>query len=393
MWRLDSTVIALALFLIAIYSVNGLYYSPSGDCVPAKYIPWAVLHDHTVYLDSVADHVYGNHSEAYFVVRTENGHLKSYYPVLTPLLATPFYVPGYVLLGADGDPLDDPRFEWATALGMRGASIFFAVGAVVLFFLAARRVTDETWAFLLSLGLGLGTSMWTTASMALWQHGPAALFVSAILYAIVRDAREGWRHAPLAIIVASGLLFVNRPSDAPLVLPGLGYLAVRGHYSRFQLALGAAAVLLLLGGAVWLTGSPLAGYVDKASAFCSARFLEKVVYQFLDAQHGLLVYTPAVLLALPGIAMGLASARWRAFTAAALVGLAAFMVLIVCFSYTPGACYGPRYYTEAMPLVFFFICLGERWFRGPLGRIILILLFTISAGAQFYGAFEGLNRV
>ena len=91
----------LAAFLI--YNLNGRVIS-SGDCLPARFLPFAVLEHGTLSLDSVVDATRQGYapSATYWIVRSRDGHLASMYPVVAPLLVTPLYVPAWIGLRLEG---------------------------------------------------------------------------------------------------------------------------------------------------------------------------------------------------------------------------------------------------------------------------------------------------
>ncbi|HEY6045841.1 MAG TPA: hypothetical protein VIU65_04515, partial [Pyrinomonadaceae bacterium] len=115
------TPILLGLLCFLVYNAN-LRQIGAGDTVPARYLPLILWHDGTLELDANARLVAHGHSmipdrsrpagaegkvtyfepSAYWMIRTRQHQLASLYPVVTPLLVAPLYVPAVIWLNAHG---------------------------------------------------------------------------------------------------------------------------------------------------------------------------------------------------------------------------------------------------------------------------------------------------
>ena len=112
MWRGDESVpvleaTLLATALLAVYLSNGKTLG-SGDTLPARYLPLALLQDGTFHLDAFPI-LYDERAREgridglpYYLVRAK-GHYVSWYPVGAPLLAVPPTSPPWL-----PPPTDDP---------------------------------------------------------------------------------------------------------------------------------------------------------------------------------------------------------------------------------------------------------------------------------------------
>jgi hypothetical protein len=383
----------LFLVLMLCYSLNGLAgIQISGDVAPSMVMPWAILEYHTLYLDDFKDY-FLEHFKSYYFTINNNGHLSSFYPIITPLIALPFYIPGYIFLTLNGGfSIASPYFDSVTLFSMRFASTTITALAVVIFFNAIRKLTNnDFWAYALSLALGITTELWSISSAILWQHGVSVLLISIMIYLIVSNQKKQIKHVFIYVIFCSLILFLNRPNDAPLALPML-YCAFKNTEITFKNAwyiVGCCGIVFGLILVWWIySGLPLAGYTNVAQWFGTQGFLEKLFYQFFNLEHGLLLYTPIVILSLIGIYQALKKPELINFTLLTITSLIIFTVAIVCLAAYPGTCFGPRYYTETMPILFLFIgmidkkLLGSKWFM--LG---FILLFVVSLVIQLYGVF------
>ena len=99
----------IGLLALLVYNVN-LRSISAGDTYPARYLPFAVLHDHSVLLDSVSDSVaqgrmipriprgtpfsHNGSPVAFWILQLPGGHTVSLYPLVTPLLVARAVPPG-----------------------------------------------------------------------------------------------------------------------------------------------------------------------------------------------------------------------------------------------------------------------------------------------------------
>src|SRR4029077_16982597 len=70
------------------------------------------------------------------------------------------------------------------------ASIIGAMTAVVFFWVVYSQFISPWTALFGTAILALGTSMWSTATRALWQHGPLVLMFSVVMLLMVRAPRR-----------------------------------------------------------------------------------------------------------------------------------------------------------------------------------------------------------
>src|SRR4051794_29983505 len=177
----------LGLVCFLVYNVN-LRQIGAGDTVPARYQPLILWHDGTLDLDADARLVAHGHSmlpdwsrpagadgkviyfepSAYWMVRTRQHQLASLYPMVTPLLVSPLYIPAVIWLNAYG--WEPPQIDRVAELMEKISASILASVASVLMFLVLRRDCIR-WSLLLAMAFAFGTNTWMISSQALWQHG------------------------------------------------------------------------------------------------------------------------------------------------------------------------------------------------------------------------------
>src|SRR5208337_2830460 len=101
----------LLLALLLIYNINFRTIG-SGDTTPASLLPFNILEYHSLTLDHFYSYYVSIGLTPYYIVN-EKGVYVSMYPIVTPLLITPFYLIPYELLKLTGYPINlvDPVFS------------------------------------------------------------------------------------------------------------------------------------------------------------------------------------------------------------------------------------------------------------------------------------------
>lgn len=197
---------------------------------------------------------------------------------------------------------------------------------------------------------GLGTTMWSTASDALWQHGPASMWLALGIYLAARS-RLWWAG------MAFGAAVMTRPPTA-LVAAAIGLtIAIAQRKILPVVKVGAGSVAGLAGllwynwwvwGELSITGGYGSGFVDQVASTDSLSYLENVVGALVDPTYGLLLYSPFLLVLIPGIRAG-----WQRLPdwarGAAIGGAVYLLVQLKANRFSGGAGFlGYRYPLEAL---------------------------------------------
>jgi hypothetical protein len=382
--------LALAALAFVIYNLNFRVVQDGGDTVPARLLPFALLRHGRTEID--ADGAVSAlaavvppgkpYTVAYWLWRSPNGHLYSAFPIVTPVLIAPLYLPAVAFLDWRG--WDSWRLR-NTALRMEklSASLLCAVSAGLLYRLARRRI-DRRRAALATVAYAFGTTTWAISSQSLWQHGMGELLAVGALLAATAPPTS---LRLVAAGIAAGLLSCNRPPDVILAAAVLVYLV--GRHGRQALwavgaAVAAAAPFLLYNVEVYglLAGGYGAIGLAGAHSFYSHRMLPGIAGLLFSPAKGLLVFSPFLLFlagrvapatpAPPSISLaGAAAGGWHRGLGAGALGRAAGggsssdplldacvaaavvaqLLLYASTDWRAGACYGPRYLTDAVPFL------------------------------------------
>ncbi|HVR06960.1 MAG TPA: hypothetical protein VMW75_02835 [Thermoanaerobaculia bacterium] len=286
------TAILLALAALLVYNLNGRVIA-SSDTRATRFVPFALLRGGTLLLDPVLD-VVQTSRRAYWVQPARGGGHASLFPVVTPLLVTPLYVPAAVLLARQGWPA--PALNAAGAFMEKLAASCIAATAAGLMLVLLRRRLPPARALGLAAAFALGTETWMIGSQALWQHGAEELLLIVALLAFTGPLRA----AHLAIGgAACGLAIAGRPIDALLVAPfALLAPAWAGRRAAWFFLAAAAPLALTLAYNLGAFGLPGGGYqlfVEAGRRYFEQPMARGLVEMLFSPDKGLFVYTPFLL--------------------------------------------------------------------------------------------------
>ncbi|MBW8876918.1 MAG: glycosyltransferase family 39 protein [Acidobacteria bacterium] len=385
---------AFAVFLVclACYLANGrtVPFARGGDTIPTRLLPFSMIAFGTLTLDPFRQDFAAAGGYRWYV-QERRGHLVSFYPIGPALLALPVYVPAYLGLAVTGRGGHAALFGASEELEKLAACGLAAL-AVSLSYLTARRRLPAAAAAWAALGLGLGTSLWATASQMLWQHGPVALSLAAGIFFLTASG-ETRRSAALAGF-ALALAALSRPTAGVFWLAGLAsLLAGSGPWSlrwRRAAAFVAAGAPILAAAAAYnlfYYGSLLGGYSLALGRFQPAGFAGRAAGLLVSPNRGLLIFTPVAAVGIAGIARALR--RPRRDPLLSVLGLAALIYFLAIASYkdwTGGWSFGPRYLTDLLPILFLG-AIGELPRLSRASRAVLAVALAWSVLVQMNGAF------
>ncbi len=421
----------LLVGLLVAYNIN-LRQVSSHDTYASRFVPISILRDGDVILDDFVPEEMKQHagenvlSDNFIYVR---GHFYDSHPPIGPLLAMPVYaLPVWI-----GIP-QGPELV-ANMFSKLAASIMVALSAVLLYrasrqllgaTLASQPSVDRTLhvdrvALLAATTYGLATSVWSTASLAMWTHTPAVLAFAVALWALTAG-RTGVAGAAVAAACFA------RPATAPAVAMLGMYLVHRTLRDEWRSALAASSRVDLVrfsaGAALagfagilynyWLFGNIVGGAPHRTEIWLQefgtrSMFAGSLPIGFagltVSPSRGILIYSPVVLVAVYGAILAWKSPRpgqnrrpFGSDDAILLARYVSFAALAILLTYSKfiawwgGHGYGPRYLTDAMPFVGLLFPLGlspllEVTSRARVKKAAAIAVIGYSIFIQAIGAF------
>jgi hypothetical protein len=356
----DGLVIAALIMLIfVIHAVSPV--TTSTDSAWTFHVAASILKEGNVDLDEYRGLM---DLDRDYRLRNINGHIYYYYPAATPLLVTPAVVLANAIFGLTR-PTDFYTYLATHAPDDRTARLekLIASGIVALaaglMYLIARRTLGIWKSIGLAFIFAFATSMWSTASRALWQHGPSALLVLLALYLALAGSARSWR-----LFVAGSVLafaYLVRPTNS-LSFAFLGLYYLLNAPRRFWAFAAGAAVVL-----VPYFSDNLLNYANLFPPYSFQLFErlgtpaaigEALVGTLLSPNRGLFIFTPVFLFAPYGAARAIAAGGFRRQNLALYLAaiLLSHWVITSMFEDWGGAwSIGPRYFVEVIPLVTYFL--------------------------------------
>ena len=361
----------LGLGLAAIYAANGRFMG-SYDTEPTSLMLLTLARGEGVYLDRYRPLMRDTNRVLPVFARAWRGHILSRYPTAPAILIQPLVIPQIAFLDRSRPGWDrDPRMAGLICrqIARRSMSVLIALTAVILHGLLISLGLKHV-ALPATLAAALGSNLWTIGSQAMWQHGPAAFCLIAAIALLHPIPVPRWRLVLAGL--ATAFLFSCRLIDglfAIVVVLWLARTQPKGLFWFLPAPLLGAIFLLYynLGYFGELTGGQaeleqIHRGIHHLSGPWSGELVAGALGTLVSPSRGLFIYTPWVALALattPLVASRIAGHRLIAWLLFALVPY--FLLLSKYAVWWGGHCFGPRYWTDVIPLFAILLAFGLDW--------------------------------
>jgi hypothetical protein len=387
----------LILFIVVYIVYNTVSrMTMSGDTNPAAFLPLSLILHQTVNFDSFVGAGLGpNVAYAFPLV---NGHYVSLFPIVTPVLITPVYFVSYMVYTVFQVPFDSMSIM---ILAKTCATIIAALSCVFVY-LAGKELFSQKIALVTALIYAFATSTWSVSSQALWQHGTVELLLILMIYLVIRNERERSRNYIIFLGLLSGLFLFNRPPDAVLLLPVIGYIVWYERQNLPVYAISAAITgLPFLVYNLLIFGNVFGGYKQNLDFFLFSFASIGNFFGLLVAPNvGLLVFSPVLVLSVYGY-LKLNSLPDERVRQVLFVFGPAIVLEILVYSFfglwetSVAYSYGQRFLTGLVPVLAIFIGIAlqefskiePETFKKHIARSCLILLIILSVIIQATGVF------
>ena len=417
------------IVLLVVYNAN-LRQVSSYDTYASRFVPLSILRDGDLVLDEfVPDRVKRQAGPDFFsnYFALAKGHFFDSHPPIGPILALPVYAfPAWTGIPGNAELAANLYSKLAASIMAALSALFvFAASTRVLRALGVHADISNRTALLAAIAYGLGTPVWSTASLAMWTHTPAVLGYAAAIWALLAGR-------PAAAGIAAAAAVIARPATAPaaalLALFLVHRIALRFREDggdrnasirdavRFA---GAAALVGVAGAAynLWLFGNVVGGaptrtqyWVDElgTAGMFSGSLLAGFAGLTISPSRGIFIFSPVMIVAIVG-----AVRVWRSrlndggaqrrdtLLLARYASVAAIAILLTYAKFIVwwgGHGYGPRYLTDAMPFAGLLLAFGflprKTLFDGAADSVArrqapraAIALLACSIAVQAIGAF------
>ncbi len=324
------------------------------------------------------------------------------YPIAPALVALPFVAPQVAAFDLFRPGWDRDRrtaVEQSVLMVKRSMAVIVALAGIILYRL------------LWSLGLGqaalpallaacLGSDLWAVGSQAPWQHGPAALaLVSAI--ALLQARPVGRLRLALAGAFTA-LLVACRLMDVVFAAAIVAWLAwTDWRQLRWFLPVPVVTAIALLSYNLWFFDTVIGGQArleqfhstrHGVSGTWSTPLFDGLLGTLLSPNRGLLVFCPWIAVALATLAVPAVRRKLagQSLICVLLASLILYAVMLSKYSvWWGGHCFGPRYWTDAIPVFAIAFAYGLDWARMR-SRVLAAIAATaviLSIAIQIIGVF------
>ena len=373
---LAIVVVSLCIFL------SNRRALPEIDCAAAPYMAWSLVR-------------HGNYELQFYPylepfigqpirVRAD-GAWVSMRPPGSALAALPFIAPVALVRS---EPIPPPSMHH---VGKLAAAVYVALSAALFFVVCQRIAPAGAWPA--TLLFALGTSLYSVASQALWMHGPAICWLSLALYLLTANDSRSDR-SRLLTGLALGFAALTRPTTAFFAVATLVCLPPeRRRRGVVMMGLGGMLPLALLVHYNWVNFGDvvLGGYSNDKWSEPAPLWLG-LTGLLIAPSRGLLVYSPALLLAIPGIWHLTRHGEMANHLRRLLIGwLVAALVSLVFFArwhdWQGGWSYGPRLLSELMPIGCIAFAVQYQHLKTVWPRRLALVLVALSIGVHGVGVF------
>ncbi len=312
---------------------------------------WSIFVAKSIYTEANIDldeYINALESNSFYAIKKHNSHYYNRFPLGTPLLSMPlvftFDICGY------------PILEKHRTLEKTIASFFVALSAVFVFLLSSRKLSRKK-SILLTIAYTFGTSMWSTASRALWQHGPSALMLVIALFILIKSEEKEKLVQYVSLPLAYS--FFVRPTNAVpiLLLTIFVFLKYRKYFVRYILwALLVTLPFLIHNLLVYNNVLSPYYFPNRLSGDVTATFIEAMLGNLVSPSRGLLMFSPFIIFSYFAVIEAIRDPRKNLLNGFLFLSILLHWIVISKFPHWWGGhSYGPRFFADMMPFFAFLL--------------------------------------
>jgi hypothetical protein len=295
--------------------------------------------------------------DEFYAIEHRQGQLRSRYPIGTSLLALPA-----VLAVSWIDPYFAGDLETQRPIRTEQfiASIFGALAGAVFFWLIYSQFQSLPIALASTFIFAFSTSIWSTATRALWQHGPLVLMLVTAMLLLTRARRRPELIQYVALPLA--MAYLIRPTAIVPIAMISTYVLIC-HREWFVRYVCWAMVIAI----PWVAYNlaiyrlPLPSYYGREAFSQTTQFAVGLAGNLFSPSRGLFVFSPVLLFAFSGFALALRDPAQRPLHVAYGAIVVGHSVIVGAASmWWAGHSFGPRFMTDIVPFLVYFTAFNFR---------------------------------
>lgn len=298
-------------------------------------------------------------------------HVYNYFPIGVSIIALPFvFVGEYIFeLALIINPdlkakLQERGFTLINVTNYYYVVEYFIASFIVaicacLCFLIARRFIGVKHSLILTFVFAFCTSLWSVAGRALWMHGPLMLCLLVAIYFLTAANINVKRIIILGVTLA--FTFIIRPTG--LIFFGgvlLYFLLTNKRFAIIYLLSGLTVFGFFFALNYSIYGTLFSPYYQYYQNIISEsghpNFLQALAGNIISPGKGLLIFSPIFIFSAIGIYIKIKTKEFSKLDFCLILIFAAYYIAI-CFvtKWWDGWSYGPRYISDAIPILIYFI--------------------------------------
>lgn len=364
---------ALILFFstLLIFNLN-LNITGSGDNTPARLLPFNLFSGKGFFLD---DYLPFLPKDPSFLQKFHDHYISSY-PILPGILATPFYLPFYLILQINHLSSLNDYYLISLIAEKLTASIYASLSVVTFFFLFNAIFKDKKISFIFSLIFALASQTFSISSQHLWQHTMANLFLILSFYFF------SIKKYFFSILLSILCLFSR--NIYLLYIPLLLTMVILEDKRRWKIYIMTALAGVIAFAAInfYLYGLLIGTEAVSAKYFDPSRFLSNLAILLFSPARGIIFYTPFFIFGFASIFIKKKILILNLLWLYAVLFIYAFYQLV-----DDGWVWGDRYLTDgAVPAVilsYYFLS----HYKSKLLTALFVITIIYSVFTQIIGTF------
>lgn len=363
----------------------------SYDVTSATFLPYEILTNNTLYFsqDTVEGMKRVEDSSIHSVMISKNKYFSSY-PILSGIMAVPIYaIP--VLLNKIPELHYVEDLLKILVLGRITASFYTAISVSIFYLILLeidklKKFKTSNWIYFFTFFYAFGTNVYSIASRSLWQHTSSLIFVSIIIYLILKSLNNDKYIKWLGFF--AGLLYLARPLNIIFIitLSIYVYFKYKRHFITYLLYALPFVILLMLYNTYALENPFTTEYIVKGDAKFSTPLLEGVVGNLFSPARSFLFISPPLVASFYGMYLSLVKKNKN--SADIILFVLSITYIFIFLIYSKWWCwygadrFGYGFFTEWLPITGMFTYLVIKPKQKVL-NILFIMLVTWSVLMQF----------
>lgn len=353
---------------------------PADDLIPNTFLPYMILKNRTLALNAVMNKFpMTKVAKPGYVVKVGDDY-KSVYPILTGLLATPFYL---VPILINKIPNIDTHLNILKVimLGRISASLIASV-SVLLFYLILEKLNQKgkiSWKLVLTAFYAFGTSTWSISSRGLWLHTTSQLIISLIILVFLAGLKKD-KYIKWAGLLL-GLAVLARPTNIVIafVMSAYVFFYQREHFIKFVLLALPTIFLWFLFNYVLYGSFFVEGYAAKNDHNWTTSLTTSVPGLLFSPARSFLFISPPLILSYYGIMHTVNKKRKKdidiLMSFLGIVFILSFLLISKWWAWQGANAFGYRMLTEYLPIVGAFTYLVSIKFSKPFKVLLIVFMF------------------